>query len=136
MSVTDEQILVSASRTLARIGPFRTTLNDVASALGLPAATLVKRLGSEHEPLVAVTEYETSEVEEIFTEIVAGHESLLERAVARGELVECDVDGLARAVQTTYNGALILWAINGDGELPEWVRRDVAFLLDPFDAPK
>jgi AcrR family transcriptional regulator len=191
MSVTTEQILVSASRTLARIGPFRVTLNDVASDLGISAATLVKRFGSKHGLLVAVNEYEASKVEEFFAEIVATHSSplgalyafiaalssdvsspaemanhvaflhldlsddalhyhavrfarsmrtgiasLLERAVERGELIECDVDGLARAVQTTYNGALIMWAINGDGELSEWVRRDVAFLLAPFNAPK
>lgn len=191
MSVTNEQIFVSASRTLARIGPFRATLNDVASDLGISAATLVKRFGSKHELLVAVNEYEASKVEESFTEIVAQHESplgalyafisaltsevrspaemanhvaflhldlsddalhyhavrfaqsmrtgiasLLKRAVEQDELVECDVDGLARAVQTTYNGALIMWAINGDGELSEWVRRDVAFLLDPFNTAK
>lgn len=65
-----------------------------------------------------------------------GIASLLKRAVEQDELVECDVDGLARAVQTTYNGALIMWAINGDGELSEWVRRDVAFLLDPFNTAK
>ncbi|WP_411153229.1 TetR/AcrR family transcriptional regulator [Streptomyces sp. A30] len=187
MSVTNEQIFVSASRTLARIGPLRVTLNDVASDLGISAATLVKRFGSKHDLLVAINEYEASKVDEFFTEIVAKYESplealyafiaelssdvdspaemanhvaflhldlsddalhyhavrfaqsmrtgiasLLERAVEQGELVECDVDGLARAVQTAYNGALIMWAILGDGELSEWVRRDVAFLLNPF----
>ena len=191
MTVTNEQIFVSASRTLARVGPLRVTLNDVASDLGISAATLVKRFGSKHGLLVAVNEYEASKVEEFFTEIVATHESplgalyafiaalssdvsspaemanhvaflhldlsddalhyhavrfarsmrtgiasLLERAVERGELIECDVDGLARAVQTTYNGALIMWAINGEGGLAEWVRREVAFLLDPFVTAK
>lgn len=187
MSVTNEQIFASASRTLARIGPFRATLADVASDLGIAPATLVKRFGSKHELLVAVNEYEAGKVEESFTGIVARHESplealyafvadltsevrspaemanhvaflhldlsddalhyhavrfarsmrtgiasLLRRAVERGELAECDADGLARAVQTTYNGALIMWAIHGEGELSEWVRRDVAFVLAPY----
>ncbi|SDP95598.1 hypothetical protein SAMN05421507_12590 [Lentzea jiangxiensis] len=79
MSVTDEQIFVSASRTLARIGPFRATLNDVA--------LLHLDLSDDASHYHAVRFAQSMRT---------GIASLLERAAERGELVECDVDALAR----------------------------------------
>lgn len=58
---------------------------------------------------------------------------LLEDAVSAGELAgDTDVPRLARAVQVTYNGALIAWALTGDGELREALRADVDELLRPY----
>ena len=58
--------------------------------------------------------------------------ALLDRAVAAHELIRCDTARLARAVQTTFDGALILWAIDRQGALMDRVRDELGFLLDPF----
>lgn len=59
--------------------------------------------------------------------------ALLERAVESGELAEgTDTAALATAVYTTYNGALITWAIDGRGPLARWMRRQVEATLAPY----
>jgi AcrR family transcriptional regulator len=66
---------------------------------------------------------------------------LLRAAVAAGELdPSTDTERLARAVQVTYNGSLIVWALTGDGDLPDFVADDLTTLLRPYrpntdDAP-
>jgi len=59
-------------------------------------------------------------------------EGLLERAVEAGELVATDTTRLATAVYTTYNGALITWAIDGTGSLARWARQRVEAVLAPY----
>lgn len=61
--------------------------------------------------------------------------TLLGAAVAAGELT-ADVDParLARSVQVTYNGALLVWAVLGDGALTESLRADLDDLLQPYRA--
>ena len=53
----------------------------------------------------------------------------LDAAVAAGELQPTDTARLAQAVQTTYNGALITWAIYRRGRLESWLRRELEALL-------
>jgi len=55
--------------------------------------------------------------------------SLLDAAVAAGELEPCDTARLARAVQVTFNGSLLTWAVHRQGRVQEWVADDMAFLL-------
>ena len=57
---------------------------------------------------------------------------LLDAAVTAGDLVPSDTARLAQAVYTTYNGALVSWAIDGDGTLPAWLRRELDTLLAPY----
>ena len=57
-------------------------------------------------------------------------QSLLYAAVEVGELPPCDTARLARAVQTTFNGTLILWAIDRQGALAERVRDELRYLLE------
>ncbi len=61
-------------------------------------------------------------------------EAILERAIAAGELAGEDPARLARAVQTTYNGALITWGIYRRGRLASWLRRELETLLAPHRA--
>ena len=56
---------------------------------------------------------------------------LLDAAVEAGELAASDTARLAQAVQTTYNGALITWAIYRKGRLETWLRRELDTLLAP-----
>jgi AcrR family transcriptional regulator len=61
-------------------------------------------------------------------------ESLLDEAVAAGELAVTDTARLAQAVQVTYNGALISWAIYRRGRVDAWLRRELKTLLAPYRA--
>jgi AcrR family transcriptional regulator len=58
--------------------------------------------------------------------------TLLDEAVAAGELRPCNTRSLSRLMQTTYNGSLLAWAIYRKGVLASWVRADITFLLRPF----
>ncbi|MFB4277967.1 TetR family transcriptional regulator [Nonomuraea sp. MTCD27] len=58
---------------------------------------------------------------------------LLADAVAAGELAGgAELGPLARAVQVAYNGALILWALSGDGPLPDAIRDALDQTLRPY----
>jgi hypothetical protein len=57
---------------------------------------------------------------------------LLDAAVEAGELDATDTSRLAHGVQTTYNGALITWAIYRNGRLDAWLRRELNTLLAPY----
>ena len=58
---------------------------------------------------------------------------LLSDAISAGELVhETDPKLLAGAVLTSYNGALITWAMYGEGAVDEYVRSQVEFLLEAW----
>jgi AcrR family transcriptional regulator len=64
--------------------------------------------------------------------IEAGYRSLLDDAVAAGELKRCDTMRLARAVGAMSGGSLIAWAVYRQGTAEAWVRADLATLLDPY----
>ena len=59
---------------------------------------------------------------------------LLDAAVEHGELRPCDTGRLAQAIQVTYNGTLITWAVFRQGRLAAQLRRDLEFILDPLRA--
>lgn len=63
-------------------------------------------------------------------------EVLLREAVAEGELAGADPEQLAEAVVTTYNGALITWAVLRDGPLEGWLRRQLDATLAPYRAQR
>jgi AcrR family transcriptional regulator len=58
--------------------------------------------------------------------------ALLARATLQAELVDgTDPSGLAETVYTAYNGALITWALYGEGELHAWLRKRIHAVLEP-----
>jgi AcrR family transcriptional regulator len=63
---------------------------------------------------------------------VNGYRALLDDAVAAGELAPCDTTRLALAVSSVAGGSLLSWAILREGSSLDWVRRDLATLLDPY----
>jgi AcrR family transcriptional regulator len=63
---------------------------------------------------------------------IAGYRALLDDAVAAGELEPCDTAGLARAISSMAGGSLLSWAILREGTSLEWMRGDLATLLDPY----
>jgi AcrR family transcriptional regulator len=62
-------------------------------------------------------------------------------AVASGELMACDTEGIARTVQTAYTGALATWTVYRQGSLAEWMRGEIEAVLEsclpplPEDSP-
>jgi AcrR family transcriptional regulator len=66
--------------------------------------------------------------------VLAEIRALVDQAVAAGELQSCDTRRLASTVQTTYNGALITWAIYRRGGLARWLRDELAAVLEPYRA--
>jgi AcrR family transcriptional regulator len=63
---------------------------------------------------------------------IAGYRALLDEAVAAGELLPCDTARLARAISSMSGGSLLSWAILREGSSLDWVRGDLATLLDPY----
>jgi AcrR family transcriptional regulator len=59
----------------------------------------------------------------------------LDDAVRDGELAPCDTEGLARTVQTAYNGALATWAVYRPGSLDEWLRGEIEAVMEPYLPP-
>jgi AcrR family transcriptional regulator len=59
----------------------------------------------------------------------------LSAALEAGELRSgTGVEGLAELVETTYHGAMIGWAIHGEGSLADWMREQVEAVLAPHRA--
>jgi AcrR family transcriptional regulator len=58
--------------------------------------------------------------------------ALLDSAVKSRELKPCDTHKLARAVQVTFSGGLIAWAIERTGTAADWLRDDLNLLLEPY----
>jgi AcrR family transcriptional regulator len=67
-----------------------------------------------------------------FTAMREHVEALLAGAVGAGELAVVDVPDLAATVITTYNGALITWAVLREGTLEDWLRRQIEAVLAPY----
>ncbi len=58
---------------------------------------------------------------------------LLEAAVAAGELAAgVDTNSLARSVEATLSGSLMTWAFYQEGAAADWLREDLAMLLQPY----
>ncbi len=58
---------------------------------------------------------------------------LLGEAITAGQLRSgTDVHALARAVYVTFNGALVAWALEGDGPAEEALTTDIEALLAPY----
>jgi AcrR family transcriptional regulator len=180
-------VLTATMRVVARVGPSRFTLADVATEAGLAPATLVQRFGSKRGLLLACAEQGACSTEQCFARVrqahasplaaifasfdemtkfcetpeamanslafleidltdpdfhrlalqnsrstLAAYRSLLDDAIAAGELVPCDTTRLAKALSAVSGGSMLSWAIHREGSLPAWLRHDVETLLGPF----
>jgi AcrR family transcriptional regulator len=59
-------------------------------------------------------------------------EALLRAALDAGELAGADARALADTVATTYNGALITWAIHREGTIEAWLGERLSAVLAPY----
>jgi AcrR family transcriptional regulator len=78
----DAAILEAAARIISRLGPAKFTLADVASEIGLSAATLVQRFGSKRGLMLALAESARDSVDACFAAVRAAHRSPLEALLA------------------------------------------------------
>ena len=76
-TLSNADILAAAARVLARVGPARLTLADVATEVGLVPATLIQRFGSKRGLLVAYAEYAVGTIAPQFEAARAEHRSPL-----------------------------------------------------------
>jgi AcrR family transcriptional regulator len=81
-TVTDETILTAAYRAMARLGPVRLTLADVAKEAGLSAATLVQRFGSKRGLLLAASASAVGGVDACFAALRVAHRSPLSALIS------------------------------------------------------
>ena len=187
---SDEDLLKATFRAIARLGPARLTLADVAAEAGVSPAALVQRFGSKRALLLAAAADAARGAEYVFPALRARHRSpvhallgladcmaflgaspgevannlaflhldltdpefhrhaldgarrtraalraLVREAVAAGELVRCDAGRLAAALQATLDGSLLGWTVQRDGELADWLRRDLRTVLELYRAP-
>jgi hypothetical protein len=65
----------------------------------------------------------------------AGYRTLLDEAVAAGEIRPCDTARLARAVGAIAAGSLIGWGVFRTGSAEAWVRADLETLIAPYQLP-
>jgi AcrR family transcriptional regulator len=64
--------------------------------------------------------------------VVAHIVNLLEDARAIGDLGDTAVAALADTVYTAYTGALVTWAIAGEGTLQDWIRARIDAVIAPY----
>jgi AcrR family transcriptional regulator len=83
-TIDDARILEAAGQVVARRGPVRFTLADVASEVGLSAATLVQRFGSKRGLLLALARSARDSVDACFALVRAAHPSPLAAVLAAG----------------------------------------------------
>ena len=81
-TIPDGDILMAAMQVMARLGPVRLTLADVAREIGLSPATLVQRFGSKRGLLLAVAASGTEGIEACFDMVRAAHRSPLKALIA------------------------------------------------------
>ncbi|WP_188186727.1 TetR/AcrR family transcriptional regulator [Nonomuraea sp. SYSU D8015] len=61
--------------------------------------------------------------------------ALLAEAAEGGDLTSAQPEILADTLYATYCGALVTWAIDGTGPLPEWLAERLDRVLDPYRSP-
>lgn len=83
-TVDDPAILEAAGRIISRQGPTKFTLADVASEVGLSAATLVQRFGSKRGLMLALACSARDSVEACFRLVRASNPSPLAAVLAAG----------------------------------------------------
>src|ERR1700730_3190437 len=108
---TDLQILYAAFRAIARLGPNKLTLADVAREANVSAASLVQRFGSKRALLLAASD-----------DMAGGHVFIFDGLRAKHRSPKAALYGLAECMCVM-------------GETPEQVAHSLAFLqIDLTDA--
>lgn len=158
-SVSDEAIFEAVTAVISDVGPKGLTLAAVAKRVGLTASALTQRFGSKHGLLVAFATREAANVAGIFAKannlaflqldltdpelrphavtqsraLRAEITTLLTEAIEYGLLAPTtSPETLAADLYATYCGAMLTWAIDGTGPLPDWLTQHLERTLAPY----
>ena len=74
-TVSDEDLIAATLRVMARLGPVKLTLAEVAAEAGVTAATLVQRFGSRRSLLLKISAAGAAFADSCFTMVRAAHPS-------------------------------------------------------------
>jgi AcrR family transcriptional regulator len=118
-------LLLAAARHAAAV--VRLQDGDAVDALVALAAGVGDRRAFAHQ--LALLELDVSDPE--FRAAATEHAASV-RAQLTARVGDAD---LARALQVAYNGSLVLWAVGGEGELPEALRADLEAVRSRSPAP-
>jgi AcrR family transcriptional regulator len=64
--------------------------------------------------------------------IVEAFQTLVEAAIEAGELHGVDAERLGQIIYTTWSGAMVTYAISGEGTIIEWVTCAIDRILQPY----
>ena len=81
-TMPDAAVLEAASRVIARFGPSRFTLSEVAEEAGLAPATLLQRFGSKRGLLLALAQMAAEGADACFAKVRAENRSPLKALFA------------------------------------------------------
>jgi AcrR family transcriptional regulator len=123
----------------------QTAIDDNDSPLEAIFAAAMNRPGSLQEPEVVsnmfafyLSEMRDPQFRELAREnannAVTGFKSLLEEAIAKGEIADNSID-TAQLAETIYSltlGTLMRWSVYGEGCYREMIRKELDTLLRPF----
>ena len=80
-TVTDDALIFATTKTMARLGPVKLTLAEVAKDAGVSAATLVQRFGSKRALLLAVSGAAARGTDQCFAALRAADRSPLDAVI-------------------------------------------------------
>jgi AcrR family transcriptional regulator len=136
-------MLAAARRGTDWAGRFAAARGGAASRVEALVAALVAATAAVRTPEAMANSIAFLQIDladdEFHAEALAGAQAmrteiaaLLREAVDARELAGADPGGLADTVVTTYNGALITWAIHRDGTIEDWLRARLEAVLAPY----
>jgi AcrR family transcriptional regulator len=136
-------MLAAARRGTDWAGRFAAARGGAASRVEALVAALVAATAAVRTPEAMANSIAFLQIDladdEFHAEALAGAQAmrteiaaLLREAVDTRELAGVDPGGLADTVVTTYNGALITWAIHRDGTIEDWLRARLEAVLAPY----
>jgi AcrR family transcriptional regulator len=115
-SMTDQSVLMAASRVIVRLGPQQFTLADIAAESGLAPATLIQRFGSKRGLLLALTKMAAEGAGACFEQVRAAHRSPLKALFAAFD----QMARMARTPEELANSLAFLQMDLTDPEFREW----------------
>jgi len=112
----DAAVLQASSRVLARFGPSRFTLADIAVEAGLAPATLIQRFGSKRGLLLALAQAAAESADACFLRVRAGHRSPVKALFAAFD----EMAAMAATPEALANSLAFLQMDLADPEFRRW----------------
>jgi AcrR family transcriptional regulator len=129
-TVSDAEVLAAACRVIARTGPHRATLAEIAAEAGLAAPTLIQRYGSKRALFLALAKAGAENPESCFEHLRSANRSPLKVIYASIDETAC----LAATPETLANNLAALQNDLADAEFRSYTRRLFKGMLAGYKA--